>query len=175
MCKPQICLSVTTLQWPKSTFLPNALCSLMTALHYDQMLSFVLVDDNIHYDQSPHSLLLFKSHTIASNSSHNKTMCTSYYLLSSILICLSIGEAIDYDPLPLEIIDETTLFYSREDRTSVDYCYKEHVLLLEKNCVDLNSDQKSRLALKLANCHFVENGKPPYPCPEDAPLPNCTG
>ena len=77
--------------------------------------------------------------------------------------------------LPSDMAKEAASTLARfEDRARSDDCYKEPVMLLKKQCKDMDSEGKSRLALKLANCQLVQNGKSPFPCPEDKPLGDCT-
>ena len=113
-------------------------------------------------------------------TSSSSEMFTSYYFLSFMLICLSLGKSTIHAPnvdvsLPSEITKEASLIISRlEDRAKFDYCYKEPVMLLKNHCNEMNSEEKSRLSLKLANCQLMENGKSPFPCAESKPLRECT-
>lgn len=52
-------------------------------------------------------------------------------------------------------------------------CYSRAVKELQKDCKSMEPDQKSRLALRLANCQLATQGHSPHNCGSNEPLRRC--
>ena len=52
-------------------------------------------------------------------------------------------------------------------------CYSRAVKELQHDCAHLDQAQKSRLALRLANCQLATQGQDTYPCSDNEPLRAC--
>lgn len=52
-------------------------------------------------------------------------------------------------------------------------CYSRAVKELQRDCKHLDQVQKSRLALRLANCQLATQGQGTYPCSDEEPLRKC--
>jgi len=61
-----------------------------------------------------------------------------------------------------------------QSKARTNTCMLEILQLFQVNCKPMTDDDQSRLAIQLANCHFLKSGKPIFICSSNMSILNCT-
>lgn len=74
---------------------------------------------------------------------------------------------------PKHVIDVAEL-YKQSGVAMAPACMAQAVSLIPAHCEMMDEDDKARLSLSIANCHFERTGKRTYPCRADQKIAQCT-
>ncbi|KYQ89316.1 hypothetical protein DLAC_09975 [Tieghemostelium lacteum] len=72
------------------------------------------------------------------------------------------------------LIKGRELYDSIKANSRTSRCWEESMDILSGGCKGMDDVSRSRLAVKLANCHLSKSGLPTYTCTFDMSIPECT-